>query len=69
MLEKIKPIDKKLQYQVEKLLKTAAMGPQQAGDRAADPMSFKPNPSALAKPEGEDEAYALLLLVPSDAQH
>eukprot|EP00899_Mesostigma_viride_P010847 jgi/Mesvir1/19764/Mv13063-RA.1 len=71
-LEKVRPIDKKLQYQIEKLLKAAtgslegagagadaAGGEEGGGDPSA--LRHKPNPSALVSklPSAEGEADAL----------
>lgn len=42
VLEKIKPIDHKLKYQIDKLVKTAV-----SGTTANDPTSFKANPENL----------------------
>lgn len=42
MLEKIRPIDHKLKYQIDKLVKTAATGTD-----ANDPANFKANPDNL----------------------
>ena len=44
VLERIKPIDQKLRYQIDKLIKAANTG--QAIGRN-DPLQFKPNPDAL----------------------
>ncbi|KAK2155469.1 hypothetical protein LSH36_239g01067 [Paralvinella palmiformis] len=43
VLEKMRPIDQKLKYQIDKLLKTAATGA--VGEN--DPLRFKPNPDNL----------------------
>lgn len=53
VLEKIRPIDHKLKYQIDKLVKTAATGTQ-SGD---DPGAFKANPDALIGKidDGEDD--------------
>ena len=56
VLDKIKPVDKKLKYQVEKLLKLGASGAAQELDEdeedeeevEANPLSFKPNPNNLS---------------------
>jgi U3 small nucleolar ribonucleoprotein protein LCP5 len=45
-LEKIRPIDQKLKYQVDKMLKTASVGQLSSGP-AVDPLHFRPNPAAL----------------------
>lgn len=44
VLERIRPIDQKLRYQIDKLIKAANTG--QAIGRN-DPLQFKPNPDAL----------------------
>ncbi|XP_071483301.1 neuroguidin-like [Diadema antillarum] len=44
VLEKMRPIDQKLTYQIDKLVKTAATGVPAAND----PLRFKPNPDNLA---------------------
>ena len=51
MLEKLRPLEKKLSYQINKLLKAAELGPETAA--AADPLSYKPKPSALVSAEQE----------------
>lgn len=43
VLEKIRPIDYKLRYQIDKLVKTAVTG----ATNVDDPINFKPNLSAL----------------------
>lgn len=43
VLEKVRPIDSKLKYQVDKLVKTAMTG----YSNEKDPLSYKPNPSNL----------------------
>ena len=43
VIEKIRPIDQKLKYQIDKLIKTAACGTAAAND----PLQFKPNPDNL----------------------
>ena len=55
-LEKLRPIDRKLQYQIDKLLKMADEGAA-AGDGAEptdDPLQFRPNPDALVSKVDED---------------
>mmetsp|Transcript_29360 Transcript_29360/g.72631 ORF Transcript_29360/g.72631 Transcript_29360/m.72631 type:complete len:489 (-) Transcript_29360:215-1681(-) len=55
-LEKLRPIDRKLQYQIEKLLKMANEGAK-AGDEGGggeDPLQFRPNPDALVSKVDED---------------
>lgn len=48
VLEKIRPIDHKLKYQIDKLVKTAVSGNEN------DPTSFRPNPENLGKFEDSD---------------
>lgn len=43
VLEKIRPIDSKLKYQIDKLVKAAVIG----GDSVNDPQSYQPNPTNL----------------------
>jgi len=45
VLEKMRPIEKKLKYQIDKYVKVAESGGK---IRPEDPIHFKPNPSALA---------------------
>lgn len=53
VLEKIRPIDHKLRYQIDKLVKTAVTGTS----NSADPLNFKAKPSNLLnKDESEDES-------------
>ncbi|KAF2069251.1 hypothetical protein CYY_009430 [Polysphondylium violaceum] len=47
MIEKMKPLDKKLKYQIEKLLKNASTGT--IGVSEDDPLRFKPNLGSLKK--------------------
>ncbi|CAH1269532.1 NGDN [Branchiostoma lanceolatum] len=55
-LEKMRPIDHKLKYQVDKLVKMAAMGELSEND----PLRFKPNPDNLTSKldESEEESEA-----------
>ena len=67
-MEKLRPLDAKLKYQVDKLLKAAARAEANGGGGGEgmafaedDPMSFKPNPNALVSRDGgggedDDEA-------------
>ncbi|CAG9771210.1 unnamed protein product [Ceutorhynchus assimilis] len=50
VLEKIRPIDHKLKYQIDKLVKTAVTGASAGGDATA----FKANPLNLMEKDGED---------------
>ncbi|KAI7870786.1 Sas10/Utp3/C1D family-domain-containing protein [Spinellus fusiger] len=63
-LDKMKPIEAKLKYQIDKLVRTAVMGTQKnetgtvsgATAVANDPLAFKPNPmNLLSKNEEEEE--------------
>jgi len=51
VLEKIRPIDHKLKYQIDKLVKTAVTGTANSDD----PINFKPNPDALVGQLDETE--------------
>ncbi|EGC33089.1 hypothetical protein DICPUDRAFT_81100 [Dictyostelium purpureum] len=57
MLEKIQPLDKKLKYQVDKLLKSANTG-SLVGASKDDPLQYKPNLSAIDGEEGSDDGEA-----------
>ena len=54
MMEKMKPIEQKLKYQIEKLLKLAAQGAITAP--ADDPLTAKPRPEALVAPSEDNES-------------
>lgn len=54
VLEKIRPINKKLQYQIDKLVKVTTHGVGVNGN--SDPLSFKPNINMLASKEDGDAA-------------
>lgn len=56
ILEKIRPLETKLKYQIDKLLKTAAAGNQRTKKSAngKDLLSFKPNPSNFADDDEDD---------------
>ncbi|KND04102.1 hypothetical protein, variant [Spizellomyces punctatus DAOM BR117] len=68
VLEKIKPLEQKLKYQIDKLVKAATMHEDQqdvTGPVSAlqDPLAFKPNPAAMVSSatnndttDGQDEA-------------
>ncbi|XP_038165968.1 neuroguidin isoform X1 [Arvicola amphibius] len=52
VLEKIRPLDQKLKYQIDKLVKTAVTGSLSE----SDPLRFKPHPSnMISKLSSEDE--------------
>jgi len=52
VLEKMKPTEKKLRYQIEKALKIAESGQMSSND----PLNFRPNLSALKNEGSDDEA-------------
>lgn len=51
VLEKLRPLEQRLKYQLEKLLRAAASG----GRGSDDPLSFRPAPSNMAAQEEEEE--------------
>ncbi|XP_065509106.1 neuroguidin [Caloenas nicobarica] len=51
VLEKLRPLERRLRHHVEKLLRAAAAG----GRDANDPLSFRPRPAALAAAQEEEE--------------
>ena len=55
-LEKMRPLDAKLKYQLDRLLQLAAAAPIEAeggvGNGQKDPLSFRPNPDALVGKTG-----------------
>eukprot|EP00042_Codosiga_hollandica_P006982 m.16651 g.16651 ORF g.16651 m.16651 type:complete len:295 (+) comp28546_c0_seq1:6481-7365(+) len=54
LLEKLRPIEAKLKYQLDKLVKSATAGIVQGG---SNPLSFKPKPASLVAKQAEtDEA-------------
>ncbi|CAO3601334.1 unnamed protein product [Absidia cylindrospora] len=54
VLERMKPIETKLKYQIDKLVRTAVMGTQANKDSVNDPMAFKPNPMNLMSKDDDD---------------
>ena len=64
LLEKMRPMEQKLKYQIDKLVKLAKAGGTSSSGGGADPLSFKPNPENMASKfeeehessEGEEEA-------------
>uniref|UniRef100_A0A023FIV3 Putative neuroguidin n=2 Tax=Amblyomma TaxID=6942 RepID=A0A023FIV3_AMBCJ len=50
VLERIRPIDQKLKYQIDKIVKTAATGTVDADD----PLRFRANPAALEAESGDE---------------
>ena len=61
-IEKLRPIDKKLKYQIDKLLKMAKEGvtgeEEDADGAGEDPLQFRPNPDALVSKVDEDAEEA-----------
>lgn len=65
ILEKIKPLEQKLKYQIDKLVKAASTMQDGKDDEDAatslaahDPLKFKPNPMAMqTKPEEDGTFY------------
>ncbi|XP_071276329.1 neuroguidin isoform X2 [Agelaius tricolor] len=51
VLEKLRPLEQRLKYHLEKLLRAAASG----GRGAEDPLSFRPAPSNMAAQDEDDE--------------
>ncbi|XP_074787277.1 neuroguidin-like isoform X4 [Athene noctua] len=51
VLEKLRPLERRLKYQVEKLLRAAVTG----GRADGDPLSFRPAPGNMAAQEEEEE--------------
>ncbi|XP_040510933.1 neuroguidin isoform X2 [Gallus gallus] len=51
VLEKLRPLEQRMRYQLDKLLRAAAAG----APGANDPLSFRPDPSNLAQEEEEEE--------------
>lgn len=73
-VQKIRPIDKKLQYQIDKLLaaakEPAANGEATPGKAAAsaDELKYRPNPDALVSKldeEGADGLYRPPMMTPA----
>ncbi|ORZ06464.1 Sas10/Utp3/C1D family-domain-containing protein [Absidia repens] len=55
VLERMKPVEAKLKYQIDKLVRTAVMGTQANKDTSVnDPMAFKPNPMNLMNKDDDD---------------
>jgi len=53
VMERMRPIEQKLQYQIDKLIKMASSAGNGEGK---DALSYKPNPNALVTNEGKDES-------------
>ena len=64
VLEKIKPLEAKLKYQIEKLVRAAAMEDHaglaegSGGAVMADPLAFKPNPMAMMTDGGAEGLFS-----------
>ena len=54
-MEKLRPMDVKLKYQMDKLLKTGLEGPEGSA-ASSDALNFKPNLNALKAPDFADNA-------------
>ncbi|XP_064900434.1 neuroguidin isoform X1 [Columba livia] len=54
VLEKLRPLERRLRYHVEKLLRAAVTG----GRDANDPLSFRPRPTDMAATQEEEEEAA-----------
>ena len=59
-MEKIKPIDQKLRYQIEKLLRMSENG--DTSKQKDDPLRFKPNFASLDDNEDDDELGFFLII-------
>ncbi|KAK7049411.1 hypothetical protein VNI00_006012 [Paramarasmius palmivorus] len=55
ILEKIKALEGRMKYQIEKLVKVAQEGQKAEKDVVNDPLAFRPNPQNLANNDDEDE--------------
>ena len=64
VLERVRPIDQKLQYQVDKLVKTAATGVVAEND----PLHFKPNPANLRSKVSGGETWDLIMTSHEEGQ-
>lgn len=51
LMEKLRPLDQKLQYQIDKMLRTAAMAEVQVEQAANDPLQYRPNVESMAVDE------------------
>ncbi|WFD34618.1 hypothetical protein MCUN1_001459 [Malassezia cuniculi] len=49
LIEKIRPMETRLKYQIEKLVRTADTVQNATEDEELDPLAFRPNPQALAE--------------------
>ena len=53
-LEKLRPVDRKLRYQIDKLVKMADRPSEERAAEEEDPLAFRPNPDALVSKVDED---------------
>ncbi|XP_064900436.1 neuroguidin isoform X3 [Columba livia] len=60
VLEKLRPLERRLRYHVEKLLRAAVTG----GRDANDPLSFRPRPTDMAATQEEEEEEAAAAKAP-----
>ena len=58
-LEKIKPMESKLKYQIDKLIRAAVAGVPSNRPAAVDPLHFKPRPEALVEKEDGNDGLTL----------
>ncbi|KAI9595717.1 hypothetical protein BDF19DRAFT_476315 [Syncephalis fuscata] len=56
ILEKVKPIEQKLKYQLDKLIRAASLGASAGGNEQVNPYSFKPNPQQLVGANDDNDA-------------
>jgi len=57
LMEKMRPLEQKLKYQIDKLVKIAKTDDPSRKGKGADPLSFRPNPENMAlKIEDRDES-------------
>lgn len=55
VVEKVRPLDQKLSYQVDKLIRASLMDSPADAAAANDPLMFRPNPANLMPKVGESE--------------
>ncbi|KAI9319893.1 Sas10/Utp3/C1D family-domain-containing protein [Dichotomocladium elegans] len=55
ILDRMKPIETKLKYQIDKLVRTAVLGSQPQKQDDNDPLAFKPNPMNLVSKDEDEE--------------
>ncbi|KAJ7702245.1 hypothetical protein B0H17DRAFT_923873 [Mycena rosella] len=54
VLEKVKALESRMRYQIEKLVRTAQEPEKAEGAAIDDPLAFRPNPQNLLNNDGED---------------